>query len=159
VASFKTKDGKAWTLALDLELADEILATTNIDLLDVNRLESTLADLACVTSPRRLVDDFLWPLVREQAGKVGADLAAFRKGIDGPALEAATNALVEAVADFFPSPAVRRVILAGVKVIAEQKLEAMRKSVETSPLTGPESGGSSGSMPDSPESGHATPGI
>lgn len=96
MSAFKDNADKEWTLVLD---APTIRAVRNecggLDLVDLSgeACEKLAAD------PCLLVE-VLWVLCRDKSG--GIDAAAFGRRLVGDAIERATTALLEAIADFFP---------------------------------------------------------
>ncbi len=97
MSTFKDNAGNDWTLALD---APAIRAVRNecggLDLVD-------LSGDACekLASDPCLLVEVLWVLCRDKAGG-GIEAAEFGRRLVGDAIERATAALLEAIADFFP---------------------------------------------------------
>jgi len=99
MASFTDSDGRSWTLRIDVSAIRRVRKALDVDLLDLAGgplLERVAGD------PVLLVD-LLYALARGQADEQGVDAEAFGAGLVGDAIDAATAALLEALADFFPS--------------------------------------------------------
>lgn len=98
--SFKDENGKPWTLSVNVGTVKKVRGLTKVDLLDL-RDGNLFNELA--SDPVKL-GDVLWCLCEDEAKAAGIDDLAFAKALAGDALEAATNALLEEIIDFFPKP-------------------------------------------------------
>lgn len=107
MTEFTDKDGRAWTLRLTVGSLAAFRAA-GIDLSKALRSAEGLAEIL-FADPENLVR-VLWVLCEGQAKEKGVDPQAFAEGFDGPALESATEALLSAVADFFPRTAVGKAL-------------------------------------------------
>jgi hypothetical protein len=97
MAQFKDRAGSNWTIAIDAPTIRDIRSECQIDLaaLDGKTFEK-LAD-----DPVLLVD-VLWVLCREQAKTLSITSEQFGRLLVGDAIEAATDAMLAGIADFFP---------------------------------------------------------
>ena len=116
MAKFKDSDDREWTLFIDIPAVKE-LRKHDLDVLGMfdggfEVFEKLVGD------PVRLVDT-LWVLCTEQVSNRGMDETAFAKALYGDALLRATNALIEAVCDFFPDPKRRATIMMVFRKIQE----------------------------------------
>jgi hypothetical protein len=149
--SFRDGEGRTWSVRITIGLLPKLREAGFAvgDLKGADGWEG-LAD------PERL-GRVLWVLVGEQAEKAGLTPEAFADGIDGPAIYAAHDAIMGAVADFTRPPAVAQAIktrLPAVRAKAETTLAA-RLAAEPIPdldETPSPSNASAGSSPPSPAS-------
>ena len=102
MAKFKDNAGREWTVAIEGVSGLERVAKQADVRLD-RLFDDELAGLtALARDPIKLVS-VLWVMVEEQAQKTGLTAEQFGRSLGGDSLEAATTALIEAVADFSPS--------------------------------------------------------
>lgn len=95
MATFKDKHGKDWVISLDAPLIMAVRRECDLDLASTDgSAYERMAD-----DPILLVN-VLWVLCREQAGDM-TDVM-FGKLLVGDAIEKATEAMLEAICDFFP---------------------------------------------------------
>ncbi len=96
MASFKDKNGKEWILALDAPTIKAVRSACTVDLagLDGAAYEALVNDAV-------LLVDVLWVICREQAQRDGVTDVQFGRALVGDAIEAATSAMLESIADFF----------------------------------------------------------
>lgn len=124
MATFADKDGTAWSVALtvgDLEDCKEAGA----DLRPVLRDETKLINLL-FHEPDTLVR-VMWVLCHRQAEADGVEPEQFARLFDGPTLERASVALVEAVIDFFPRSKVAATLRANLhKLLAKMDADMSR---------------------------------
>jgi len=151
--TFSDNAGRTWTVQIDVAAIKRVRSLIDVDLLDAvdgNLLERLVADPV-------LLCDVIYCLCRPQAEKSGVTDEDFGRAMAGDALEAATGALLEELADFFP-PAKRRLLKKALGKLRE--LEARALEVAEARLESPELkaeieealcriGGSSGSLPES----------
>ncbi len=97
MATFNDKNGKTWIVALD---APTIRAVRRECLVDLAGLDGAAYE-SLVNDPVLLVDA-LWVICREQALRDGVTDVQFGRALVGDAIEAATSAMLESIADFFP---------------------------------------------------------
>lgn len=100
MASFVDCKGRSWQVRLTLGLLTEVREQAGVKLGEVLRTEQGLADF--VFGDVEQLGRVLWCCCREQAEAAGVAPEEFTRGFDGPTLEAATEAVLGSVADFFP---------------------------------------------------------
>lgn len=142
-------DGREWSIRLTVGSLGDVREKSGVDLGAALRSERDLADLI-FGDPSALVR-MLWVLIEDQAEGTGVGPIEFAHGFDGPALEAATEALLAAVADFFPRSKVGRAIRENLT----QTLERLDRAI-IAKLASLQSG-SSGTAGSSPGSSGSTP--
>lgn len=99
--SFKDTAGRNWQVAINVGSIKRVRDQAEIDLTTVLDPKANL--LERLSNDPVLLVDVLWILVAPQAEKLGVSDEQFGEGLGGDALEAATTAFLEALADFFPS--------------------------------------------------------
>ena len=153
MASFDDNAGRSWTLRIDVSAIRRVREALDVDLLDLAGgplLERVAGD------PVLLVD-ILYVLARGQADQQNVDAEAFGAAMVGDAIDRATGALLEALADFFPSrkAALMRKVTEKGQVLAERLLARAEKRVadgdldEAMEALAEESGGSASNSPPS----------
>jgi len=126
VTDFQDSKGATWDVALNTTSIKRVKNTLGIDLLDVvSKSSSVLTTLQ--EDPMVLVDT-LYVVCKEQADARGVSDEAFGCGFDGNAIEAATEALIEGLINFFPPR--RREILRKVLLKMTEAEEAAMEEVE-----------------------------
>ena len=96
---FKDEAGREWIVRVDVGTIRRARDRHSID------LDGILSESEPL---RRLADDIvlrvdiLWCCVEEQAKQRGVTAGQFAEGLYGEAIESATEALMEAIIDFFP---------------------------------------------------------
>jgi len=152
MASFDDSTGRSWTLRIDVSAIRRVREALDVDLLDLAGgplLERVAGD------PVLLVD-ILYVLCSAQAEQQSVDAEAFGAAMVGDAIDRATGALLEALADFFPSrkAALLRQVIDKGQTLAERLLARAEKRVADGDLdaameelTATESGGSASSSP------------
>lgn len=145
--------GREWSLNLTVGALADVRRSTDCDLGKALKDEGALVELL-FSDPVRLVE-VLWVLVRSQAegatvlcgpdqGKPPADAEGFARGFDGPTLERAAEALLDAVADFFPRSRVGRALRERMRQGLDRMDDAIIRQIQ-----GQESNSSAGSSPES----------
>lgn len=107
MANFKDKNGREWVLAIDgptIKMVREELQGLDLADLTGKSYDRLATDIV-------LFVDCLWLLCREQAQAAGIDDVQFGKSLDGDAVDRATVAMQESMANFFP-PSSRALFLA-----------------------------------------------
>lgn len=143
-------DGREWSIRLTVGSLGDVREKAGVDLGAALRSEAGLADLI-FGDPAALVR-MLWVLIEDQARGTDVGPVEFAHGFDGPALEAATEALLTAVADFFPRSKVGRAIRENLAQTLERLDRAIIAKLNSL------QGGSSGSAGTSPALSESTPG-
>lgn len=99
MATFKDNQDREWVLRLDaptIRMVRNELDGLNLADLEGKTYEKLVAD------PVLLVDT-LWLLCKDQAKAAGIDDLSFASRIVGDAIERASDAMLESIADFFPT--------------------------------------------------------
>jgi len=114
--AFKDTAGRTWTIAINVDAIKRVRALVQLDLLTAldGRLFHQLAE-----DPVLLVDT-IYAVCKPEADVAGVTDEQFGRAMYGDAIEAATDAFLEELIDFFPSQ--RRAPLKK----AQQKLQTMR---------------------------------
>lgn len=126
---FTDANGKVWTLTLTLGDIRRVRQECGVDLGEfLTKPESFAENIA---DPEKL-GAVLWVLCKKQAGDVTPE--TFADGFDGPTIQSAIKKLAGAIADFYQSPEMAKVIKAGVESRVE-KLDK-RNAIELSKRLG-----------------------
>ncbi len=96
---FTDTAGHRWNLALSVGTVKRVRELSGVDLLTILDKPQALVDLA--SDPVRFVD-VLFIVIKPQADQIGICDEAFGESLDGETVEAATDAFLEALVDFFP---------------------------------------------------------
>ena len=154
--TFKDNAGRTWTLGIDVAAIKRVRSLLDVDLMTA--VEGKL--LERLVSDPVLLCDVIYCVCKPEADADGVSDEEFGRAMAGDAGDHATTALLEELVDFFPQA--RRRLLA--KALGKLKtLEARALEVAEMKLDSPELeaemeaalqsiGGSSGSLPGSPES-------
>ncbi len=105
MASFQDREGDKWEIGFDLPTIPKVRAAG----FDLNKIGKDAKELDILDDPERL-GAVLWELCEEQAEKRGLTPEQFARRFDGPAIWAARDAVMEAIADFSQRPAVAAAI-------------------------------------------------
>lgn len=166
--SFRDSQGRLWDLSVTVAAVRRVKALTGVDLYAL--LEDGFGPLADLLSDPCKLADVLYAVCRPAAEERQVTDEQFGEALAGDVLDAASEALVQAVIDFFPQPEgrehLRRVVRKGREVGESLLREQARRLEDFDPQAfarrlaagGPPpatSGGSSGTSPASPAS---TPG-
>jgi hypothetical protein len=125
VKRFKDEAGREWVLRLSVGLIEAVRQRLTVNLADT----SARSFFALADDPVALVN-VLWVLVEKQAGERQVTAADFGESLVGDAIDDATAALLEAIADFFPRrkrELFRKILEAARGTVAE----AERMAIET----------------------------
>lgn len=122
--------GRDWNVCVNVGTIRRAKAATGIDLLSLMDIpeeghESPLETLA--NDPAKVVD-VLASVCESQRKERNVDASAFEEAFNGETLEAATNALVEEVIDFFPQP--RRDYFRAIKEATDKAAAETARSME-----------------------------
>lgn len=104
--TFSDRHGREWDLTLDYSTVRRVKRLCDVDLLDA--LDGKLIPQLATEIP--LLVDCVFAICKPQADAREIDDENFGAGLDGTTLEAATHALMEAIADFSVRPDQRQVI-------------------------------------------------
>lgn len=130
MATFVDEAGRSWNIRIDVAAIRQVRAKRGVDLAKVMGSQEELQKL--LDDPCLWVD-VLWDLVEQQAKTQGVDPEAFAHGLIGDSFEAANNALIEAIIDFFPSSRreILRRLLSKVKEMETLSLESVSQQIDS----------------------------
>lgn len=170
MSRFKDANHREWHLDITVNELRRVKKMVDLDLLDLEE-GRTIARLA--NDPILLVD-VLWILCEDQAQKEGITDEQFGRSLRGEVIEHATEALFEALTDFFPPQ--RQILLRklietartmgqkeralvemyvnspALEEFMDQQIEELKQKLETALKKKPADGNSSMSLPGSAES-------
>lgn len=151
---FKDAGGREWVVSIDVNALRRVRDRLGLNLTDLVGGET----LDRVTKDPVLLVDILYVLCESAAKAADVDAEAFASELRGDALDAAVTAMLESLADFFPSRRgrlLRQIIERGRRIEDRLLAEAERKTAngEVDPETARETSGQpSGDSPASPAS-------
>jgi hypothetical protein len=98
--TFQDNAGRTWTLSVNIATVRRVRDILGVDLLDIDEgdLFTKLADNPI------LLGDILFVLIKPEAEKLGISDEDFGYAMGGDAFEAASDALMVDLIDFFPTP-------------------------------------------------------
>ncbi len=99
MSHFTDTANRRWNLAINVGTVKRVRELTDVDLLAILDRPQMLSDLA--GDPVRFVD-VLFVVVKPQADQMQLTDEQFGEALDGSSIEAATDAFLEALVDFFP---------------------------------------------------------
>jgi hypothetical protein len=165
MASFEDDKGRVWPVRVDVGVIRRVRNLLRVDLntlvvLDKEAPAEQSLLFRLQTDPVLLVD-VLFLACEGRAKELGVDDQAFGRMMAGDVIERATVALLEAIADFTPSPRLRKILRTVLRVQAKMMsrvydraerglAENLEKAIEKA-LPSSTSTGSSGSARDSVE--------
>ena len=117
MTTFNDTQGRTWTISINVDAIRRVRSLLNVNLLDAvdgKLLEQLVVDPV-------LLCDILFALVKPEADARNVTDEDFGRALGGDALDHATTALLEGLADFFPSAK------AAVFRQAIEKLRALEK--------------------------------
>lgn len=151
--TFKDSLGRVWEIEINVTTIRRVRGLAGVDLLEM--AGGTLATR--LASDPLLLADVLFAAVELQAKSAGVSKEAFEEALDGDAVNAGADALVEELIGFFPAS--RRILFQTLikksRTVMEEMEKQAQKEAESpemdeaikSILTPPESGASSSSAP------------
>jgi len=104
--SFKDNADRTWTVTLNIYAVKKVRDLLQVDLLDLGGEEAKPGAgllYRLIADPVLLVD-VLYVVCKEQADGAGVSDEQFGRAMAGDAIDAATRAFLEELADFTPSP-------------------------------------------------------
>lgn len=133
-------DGKGteWTVSLDVGVLQEVKDETGVDLSVITKDTSWIT--AIFADPGKLVS-ILHVLCRDQIKELGLSPRDFARRFTGDVLEPAGDALVGALADFFPRSRIAQALRENLPKLWRKAEDQMIRKIETA-MNGP--------LPDSP---------
>lgn len=133
---FNDKNGRQWTLELNVGSARRVKAETGFDILNIMDLgdgEGNFSGFEKLASDAGLLVDVIYSLCKSQAEKSGLDGDGFAELFNGDAVEGAADALVKEIIDF-SQPLKRKmltVIYERTKRFREEAMEQMTAELES----------------------------
>lgn len=103
--SFRDGGGRLWTLAVNVASVRRVKGLVGVNLYAL--VEDGCKGLGALLGDPLALADVLYCLCKEQADAAGVSDEEFGQALYGDAIEAAADALVEELIDFFPDPARR----------------------------------------------------
>lgn len=100
MATFTDDDKRVWSLRLSVQLLTEIEERTGVSVDKL--LDPAAKEMQKLADPRILVR-VLWVFVQEQAERAKVSPEQFGRALGGDSLEAAFNALLDAIVGFYPA--------------------------------------------------------
>lgn len=140
--TFSDTQGRAWCVTITVDTLRRVRTLTGTDLLGV--LGGDLIER--LASDPMLLADVLYAVVKPEADARGVDDADFGRALAGDAVTAATQALLEGLVAFFPTPRARLLRQALAKLEAWQTAALNAAEQRLTLLAAP--GTSSGAAPD-----------
>jgi len=133
VNTFKDKNDNEWNLSMTTGDLTAVRQATGVKLGEALRSESALVE-ALFTEPETFVR-VLWVICEKQAAAKNVTPEQFGYGFDGPAIERATQALLESIADFFPrsamAQAIKRRLPEMLTSLDKRAVQEMDKAMDT----------------------------
>jgi len=129
MAKFTDNAGREWSLTINVAALKRVRMLAEVDLADI--LATTL--LQRLAGDPVLLAEVLYAVCQPQAERQGISPESFGEELVGDVIDAATTALLEALADFFPSRrrAALRKALAKVKSLEETALTAAERTLDS----------------------------
>ncbi len=126
--------GREHVLSVNTWTLKRIREETGLDIMDLGAGGQAADQLVAklIGDPITLVE-VIWTAIRPEAEAAGIEKAAFFASMSGDAIDQATSAFLEGLADFFPSPRDRaraHRILQGVERMIERAQDVMDQKVE-----------------------------
>lgn len=130
--TFTDKAGRQWQVHLRVDDVQRVRDLAKVDLLRIVRDGGELLDR--LGEDLVLLVSVIWALVQPQAQAAAIAEADFREQMHGESLDAASKAMLEDLADFFPP--VQRERLSALMNRQSRWEEHLSKLIETSELSG-----------------------
>lgn len=150
MARFKDNAGREWSLSLNVNILKQVRSELEVDLLDLAH-GAVLDRLA--NDPALLVD-VLYLIAKPQAERASVTAEQFGEAMVGDALDAASEALIEALVEFLPSKkrGLLRKLMEKVKGAEQSLMDQLEREIDNLDLTQLMAGEPSIASPASPES-------
>ena len=104
--TFKDRDGRTWSVALNVHQMKRIRAHLGVDLVNVIALDAdrkVKVDLVDrIANDPCLLVDILWVCVEDEAKEANVTDEQFGRALAGDSIEEATKAFLDELVDFFP---------------------------------------------------------
>ena len=125
---FKDASGNAWNIRIDYDTAKRVRDLAHVNLLAVDEdLFTRLADPFCLV-------ETLYAICKPQADHLEMTAAKFGQGFNGESIEAATEALIDGIIDFFPPR--RRAVLTELRRATNKVMEKKLVAAEAATANG-----------------------
>lgn len=154
MSQFKDCLGREWQIDLTVASLRDVRKHAQIDLGKLLKDNNAFAEFL-FSEPEALVE-VLWVLCREQAEAQGVDAEHFARGFDGPTGDKAAEAVLAAVADFFPRRGLGRTLKERMPSLLA-KMDELANQVVTEALD--RAAASNNSAGNSPASAGSNPGA
>ena len=126
--TFADNAGRTWTVAINVDCIRRVKKLLDVNLLDA--IEGKLIEQ--LVSDPVLLCDVIYVICKPEADAQSVSDEEFGRAMAGDAIDAATNALLEELADFFPSGKrqVLRKALAKLKVLEAKSIDLANKRLD-----------------------------
>ena len=123
--TFTDGKGRTWRLGLTVGMIRSIRERTGLEFGKLIATERGLAEF--LFGDPETFARVLWIMVEADAEKAKVEPEDFAYAIDGPTIEAATQALLGAIADFFPRSAIAQTIKTRLPEVMKTMDDRLRK--------------------------------
>jgi hypothetical protein len=150
--TFKDNASRDWILIVNYSAKERVLALAGLDLFDLKIFEKIGTD------PTKLID-VLYAICKEQIDNVPLTKAQFVDAIAGDCIEAAANALIEEIINFFPSRRreVLQKLVATASKVQDKALELIETKIDSGEILKKLEQSLNAASGSSPESSESTP--
>jgi len=130
--TFIDNQGRTWTLLVNVDAVKRVRDLIHVDLLEV--MEGKL--LERLSGDPVLLCDVIWCLIKPEADTKGVSDVDFGRAMAGDAIDRATEALLEGLADFFPSRKGRllRRAISKLRTLQEKALNVVEARLDSGEL-------------------------
>jgi len=147
---FRDAAGREWSLTISIATVKRIKALAGVNIVE-EISNARLLERLCVDPV--LLCDILYAICKPDADRLGVTDEQFGQALAGDAIEAATNAMLQELVDFFPTRrrAVLKKALAAAEKMDEAQLAAVEKKIDAMALVDAPLGDSATNSPESSE--------
>jgi len=147
---FRDAAGREWSLTISIATVKRIKALAGVNIVE-EISNARLLERLCVDPV--LLCDILYAICKPDADRLGVTDEQFGQALAGDAIEAATNAMLQELVDFFPTRrrAVLKKALAAAAEMDEAQLAAVEKKIDAMALVDAPLGDSATNSPESSE--------
>ena len=128
---FKDKNGNKYCLSINIGNARKVKKAFEVDLLDVQQTLEKISMAENDEQKRRenieLLFEICFMLAESNSDSRSLDEDTFYEGLNGEAIYDLSNAFLEALEDFTPSPAMRKILSRCRAMIAKTEAEQIKK--------------------------------
>lgn len=132
MAKFTDKLGTVWEVEFDLGTLEDIKKDAEVDLdalTGSDQDRDAFGELLVANRGRKLAE-ILWVICRDQAEKLGIDPDQYFRRFNGPTLEKATIAFLEAFSDLSPRQVVGRTVRQHLPMLMEKTDRAIEAEMK-----------------------------